>query len=362
MRGLIKSIERWGRRFLLLLIPQPRREHLPESFAPKTALVIRVDPRVGNSIMLTSFLEQLASTYPTIKVTVLGPRQADPLMRDHPKLTQFISFDKKRVFGDAGWFKTFRFLKTQSFDVVFEASNPSRASTTHAILTSLSQSPVKVGFKRHSDETRFTITAAVLTPLEEHHENAQRGQFLKALGQASAHIPLPNMRHISTGAISSITTWLHQNASTGYVVLNVGARLRAKHLSQELYREILRVVEERGDVAVVTYGPSEHRLAQRTVEDTKALLCPPTSLRELGEVFERATHVITCDTGPMHLSVSMNTPTCGIFLTTAPKRFGYRSRGHISVDAQSMSHQTIVESVRNWLAEPKSQAQESPST
>ena len=288
MAGFVKSIEKSGRRLLLRFLARSRQPGLPKPRTPKTALVIRIDPRVGNIVMLTSFLEQLKTTYPTVDITVLGPQRAEALMYQHPMIKRFVPFDKKTMFGNASWFEVLTFLRNHTFDLVFEASNPSSGSTTHAILTSISRSPVKVGFERPNGQSLFDVVAPVLHPLDKHHENTQRSQLLRALGHPPSTTPLPNLRHLSTEGSSTIKQWLDQNVPTTFVVLNIGARLQNKHLSPQRYRQILSTVIERGHAVIVTYGPNERPLAERTAANTAAILGPETNLQELGFIFKRA--------------------------------------------------------------------------
>jgi ADP-heptose:LPS heptosyltransferase len=81
-----------------------------------------------------------------------------------------------------------------------------------------------------------------------------------------------------------------------------------------------------------------------------ATLAPPTGLWELAHLLNAARAVVTCDTGPMHLSVAVGTPTCGIFVSTPPPRYGYPDAPHAAVDAREREHDAWLAEVGSWLS------------
>jgi ADP-heptose:LPS heptosyltransferase len=51
-------------------------------------------------------------------------------------------------------------------------------------------------------------------------------------------------------------------------------------------------------------------------------------LKQLAALFERASAVVSTDTGPMHLAVAMGTPVVALFGPTSPGRTGPHGDGH----------------------------------
>jgi heptosyltransferase-1 len=81
------------------------------------------------------------------------------------------------------------------------------------------------------------------------------------------------------------------------------------------YRELARRI---GPRALVVWGPGERELA----EATEGRLAPPTSLRELAWLLQRAEVVIGGDTGPLHLAAALGTKVIGLYGPTDPRRNG----------------------------------------
>ena len=73
-----------------------------------------------------------------------------------------------------------------------------------------------------------------------------------------------------------------------------------------------------GDKALVAWGPGEKELA----EATKAAMAPPTNLRELAWILQKAEVVIGGDTGPLHLAAALGTKVIGLYGPTDPRRNG----------------------------------------
>ena len=132
--------------------------------------------------------------------------------------------------------------------------------------------------------------------------------------------------------------------------MNIGARLKEKQLSANDYHELIEALTVLERDIVLTYGPSELELAERASKSTPAKLAPKTDLLELAALFHRADSVITCDTGPMHLAVAVGTPTCGIFVSTSPQRYGYQTQTHTSFDARNGLPEEIKVALPQWIA------------
>ena len=85
------------------------------------------------------------------------------------------------------------------------------------------------------------------------------------------------------------------------------------------------------------------------LSNSTAVLAPPTDLSTLAALMAAARVVITCDTGPMHLAVAVGTPTCGLFVSTDPARYGYSEKPHCAVDARDGVGERTLAALSRWL-------------
>jgi lipopolysaccharide heptosyltransferase I len=101
----------------------------------------------------------------------------------------------------------------------------------------------------------------------------------------------------------------------GSIVLLPGAGKPNKLWPVECFRELARRL---GPKALAVWGPGERELA----EGIGARVAPPTNLRELAWIVQKAEIVIGADTGPLHLADALGAPVVGLYGPTDPRRNG----------------------------------------
>ena len=129
-----------------------------------------------------------------------------------------------------------------------------------------------------------------------------------------------------------------------YVILP-GAGKPNKLWPIERFRELARRL---GDDVLVVWGPGEAELAQAI----GARVAPPTNLRELAWLLEKAEVVIGGDTGPLHLAAALGTKVVGLYGPTNPRRNGPYGQLHHVVDefvTTKLMDSITVEAVMNLL-------------
>ncbi|MEL6547431.1 MAG: glycosyltransferase family 9 protein [Myxococcota bacterium] len=335
--GVRKRFELWGRRILMRVLGAllgRRREAIAALDAPKV-LVIRLDERVGNVVMLTPVLRTLRARFPDGHIHVLGNVRGEALLGGHPDVDRFIGFRKRAIFAADGPLRIISRLRREKYSVAIDASNPTDPSLTQAILASLSGARFTVGSDARGFGHFFSQSVAV-SPA---HEIDLRLQLLDALpGDTKIRAPfLPALPEPK------------ERPADDYLVLNLGARLPEKRLSADEYAQLADGLLPYGAL-LLTWGPAERSLSHEVaLLVPSAKLAPPTNLRELAAIMAHARAVVTCDTGPMHLSVALGTPTLSIFLTTDPERFGYCGAPNALLDART-ERSTLKVGVERWLS------------
>jgi lipopolysaccharide heptosyltransferase I len=106
------------------------------------------------------------------------------------------------------------------------------------------------------------------------------------------------------------------------IVLFPGAGKPNKVWPVERFRELAKRI---GPKALAVWGPGERELA----DAIGARVAPPTNLRELAWILQKAELVIGADTGPLHLADALGTKVIGLYGPTDPRRNGpYRQLQH----------------------------------
>lgn len=99
------------------------------------------------------------------------------------------------------------------------------------------------------------------------------------------------------------------------IVLLPGAGKPNKLWPIDRFRELAKHI---GPKALAVWGPGERELA----EAIGARVAPPTNLRELAWILQKAELVIGADTGPLHLADALGTKVIALFGPTNPRRNG----------------------------------------
>jgi heptosyltransferase-3 len=342
----LKRAELSGRQWLVRLLAlffsvRRRVVLLPER--PRI-LVVRLDERVGNLVLLTPLLSTLKSRFPTAIVDVLGYAKTRVLLHGHPAVSQVLAFDKRSWFSPQGPLRIYRFLKKRHYDLALDAANPTDPSFTQALITRFSGAKHTVGPARGPFERLYSAPAAIADSGTT-HEIDLRLQLLESVPGNLA------IRDTSLGSLGSPSPDVSKliTVAGDYGVVNLGARIREKWLAIEDYALLARAIIEHGLSCVLTWGAQEKDLAKAIQERVPdAHLAPPTDLVDLAAILRSARCVVTCDTGPMHVAVAVGAPTCAIFVSTDPARYGYHIPPHASVDRREPAWRTRVIS---WMRE-----------
>jgi len=351
VNGLRQRLEKAGRRLLVAVLAvlfgkRARPVALPP--APRI-LVVRLDERLGNLILLTPLLASLRARFPRATIDLLAQERNRSLLAGHPALSELIGFDKRTLLARRGPLRTPFRLRRRHYDLALDAANPTDPSATQAIITLLTGATHTVGFASGPFGGLFSAPVSV--------EGCGPHEIDMRLGLLSVLPGMERLRTVCLGPLGSVDPgglvgrWLKEHGEAPYVVINVGARLLEKRLDVDVYAALARMACESKQRVCITYGPAERDLALAlATRETRALLAPPTDLLELAAVMRGACAVLTCDTGPMHLAVALGVPTCGIFVSTAPERYGHKELPHTVVDARTLPASQWLPSVALWLA------------
>ena len=151
---------------------------------------------------------------------------------------------------------------------------------------------------------------------------------------------------------------MQELGSRPFVVINVGARLADKQLRAADYAVIANMVTVAGLTPVLTFGPAEERLAREVHNFSAAcVMAPPSTLDELAALMRRSLCVVSCDTGPMHLAVALGRPTCGLFISTDPQRYGHSTAPHAVIDVRAQTQQDWRTALRAFIVGQRARAQ-----
>lgn len=355
LRQSRQSLERFGRKWLISTLShllQVRKKAVCIPYQAPKILVIRLDRRLGNVLLSTPVLSSLRARFPTATVDILVDARGQNVLQTHPAVNTVWAYRKAALWHAYGPLRTILRLRRQRYDVCLDLGNPTDPSATQAIMTRFSGATHTVGVQRPYFSRLFTCSVKI--PETTTHEIDKRLTLLQALpGQKLCRtlslglLPLPHN--------SKVPAFVERVLQSDYAVLNLGARLQSKQLDTNVYARIATLIHKMGLTTLLTWGPCESHLARQVAQLAAGVqIAPATNVAELAYLMRSARFVISCDTGPMHLAVALQRPTCAIFVSTPSARFGYNTQTHCSITFDDKAPQNLLAQIEAFIRQKKS--------
>jgi len=298
----------------------------------RRVLVIR--PRfLGDICMTTPVLTRLKEIAPQAELHYLTEEESAPLLADDPRLDRLWIHSRRanalstaRLCGD---------LRAARFDLVLDLfCNPRTA-----LWTASTGARWRVGYphKRfrsaaYNRSVRPTEKSAVLFHLAS----------LTALGWDAPYTP-PRI-YLSDGERAAAWNHLSEHgvpAGATLVGFHPGARWPTRRWAPEDFAALGRLLlaARPRDWLVVFGGPGEEELARGIVTrvgSPRALSVAGVAVRRFAALAQLCRAFVAGDSGPVHVSAAVGTPTIGVFGRNEPERFFpyLESEGHKALYAR----------------------------
>lgn len=328
-------------------------EPIPTETNPKKILVIQTSS-IGDVVYTTPALMGLRERYPASSISILTSEIPGSVVIGNPDIDEAFFFPKERCLKDLrGGGKDFwrvisevylpiKQLQFKRFDLVLNLS----VTPMSAFLTRL------VGGERISgltvdDSGRPKVAGCLWCPYTFYIKANRPMQDLCRLDLMELHLRMadtnPSKRELIITVNEEIIKRCHQNlsnygVSNGELLigLNPGAGFRSRCWPMERFAQLGdRLKRGYGARIIIFGGPKEEDLAREIVglmESRDTInLAGKTSLKEMAAYLERCDHLITNDTGAMHIAAAMKTPVIGICGPTLVGPLG--KEGHLLLQA-----------------------------
>lgn len=316
------KVERALKKGLIRLSPvlfPPRAGERP----PRRILLVRVDDRLGNLILLTPALSWLRGVRPDLRIELLLSKTFASIFEADRRIDRLIVVDKerqKRLFPV--FFRDLDRIGAMDYDAAIECSNRDTFSFSSALYASATRAPRRIGFGNPlaaaylSEAVTFSeaghagrdplILAAVLLGVEP-----------PALEEWPLSLKLPEPDAAWSAALDALP------GSGGRIVgLFVGGR-GAKRWPLDRFVDLAARLLDAGCHPWIFRGPREPDVEQRfaRLKGRGLALVPPAPIVRIGQAFERCSCVVAPDSGPMHFASALGVPTLALFQTSDAERY-----------------------------------------
>jgi heptosyltransferase I len=285
---------------------------------------------IGDAVHTLPVVNSLRAHAPGVHLTWVIQPGPHALVANHPAVDEFVLFDRKR--GWRAFADVRRALAGRRFDLVLALQVYLKAG----LVTAMIRSPRKLGFDRaRARDANWMFTTERIPPRGQRHVQDQYFEFLE-------HLRIPPLLEWNLGPTeeeSARYAGLVPEDDRPLVALVVGTSKPGKEWAPERYAAAIDALE--GDLGVRTMlvggrSPRELEAAEtiRRIARHQPLDLLEWDLRRLVYLIDRADVLVSPDTGPLHVSVALDTPTVSLMGYTNPKRVGpYRRFHDLMIDA-----------------------------
>lgn len=289
---------------------------------PRDLCVLRLSA-LGDVCHALPVVRTLQDEWPGARITwILGGLEHRLL--GHVPGIEFVPFDKR-----AGW-QAYRELRRRLAGRRFDALLHMQLALRASLAAALVPAEVKVGFDRpRARELQWLFTSARIEPRSREHVLDSLFGFARALGVGRRSlrwdIPLPEPAlEYARRAIPDSQPTLVISPCSSHALRNWSAERYAALADHATARHGLRVLVCGGRSALeLEYGERIARLARGPCVN----LVGKDTLVELLATLQRATVLVSPDSGPAHMATAVGTPVIGLYAATNPERSGpYHSR------------------------------------
>ncbi len=303
-----------------------RRTAEPPECAPEKILLLRVDERVGNLLGMQPLIDVIRTRWPGVKLGLMASTRMELVARSLDGLDHLHMLDKRWFLSKPHcWRQAIRQVRSAGYQVAVDASAWHAFSFTHAALTFYSGAPMRVGYQRVGWDGFHNHL--VLPGPEEEHELRQRMRLLKPMDPELDLSP-PRLRSsLGEAQVHRWRRWIRSHPLNQPLVgFWPGSRKKERRWPLPYYIQLGRQLQQQLDAEIVLlWGPGEESLRDGLGSALRqgVVEAPATDLEELAGLMRNLDILVTNDTGPMHLSVAVGTPTLSIFASGVASRWGH---------------------------------------
>ncbi|MCG8434207.1 MAG: glycosyltransferase family 9 protein [Gammaproteobacteria bacterium] len=293
----------------------------------KSICILRLSA-VGDVCHTLPVIHSIKKNLPHASLTwIIGELEAS-LLGDVPGV-EFITFNKRS--GLSGYAKLRRELAGRKFDVLLQMQVALRASIAALCI----KADTRIGFDRaRARDFQWLFTNKRISARTKQHVMDGLFGFAEILGVTERDIrwdiPIPD-----EDRTFAETTALKDKPTLIISPCTSARQLNWRNWSADRYAAVADYANRRhGMQVILTGGPTEFEreygrliMQEAGVEITN--LIGQTNLKRLLALLERATVLISPDSGPVHMANAVGTPVIGLYATSNPDRTGpFYNRGY----------------------------------
>jgi lipopolysaccharide heptosyltransferase I len=274
-------------------------------------LIVRLSA-IGDVIHGIPVLCALRDAMPRAFIGWVAEGTAGDLLEGHPALDELVRVQRRWWKSPSGVWHLRQRLQALRFDTAIDL----QCLTKSALAARLSGAPRRIGKSGRDGRELSRLLHNELIAASGSHVIEHYLTMLRPVGIEGPAVRFELPERPAEARMADDVLRSSALSRGTFAILNPGAGWPSKVWPAERYGELARVLMvSRGMLSLVVWcGEVERRLAEMIVATSfgKAGLAPATSMNELAALCRRAALFVGSDTGPMHLSAAVGTPTISL--------------------------------------------------
>ncbi len=292
------------------------------SYENKSILIIQT-AFIGDAILTLPLIQSLKVNIPTATIDVVAIPRTKDIFEYHPAVSKVYAYNKHSLDkGMIEFIQLTRQLKTRKYDI---AIVPHR-SLRSALLAWISGIPERIGFDRSSGKKLLTSVVHYEPSL---HEIDRNLVLLRPLGiiQQSGELPKLYPTDEDRSTINDFFTAQQIPQKEQCVAIAPGSIWLTKRWLPERFAHLAGELSKKFIVFLIGAESDRDLCEMIAGSNSRIINCAGEfTLLQSAELIRRCIFIVSNDSAPMHLSVSVGTPVIAIYGATVPE-FGFAPRG-----------------------------------
>lgn len=314
-----------------------KKNPIPKSI--KKVLFIRLG-NIGDAVLSIPTLREFKRNFPKTKIYVLTSSRTGKIYDNVPYLDKIIDFNLEE---DEGIIKStsknlsilkglISKLRKEKFDIIFDLETYSRVTP---IITFFSKPKFSISYDSEKQYRAFLYDKKLEYPWDRHEVEC----FLDIIRHLDVKIKNKELEY-QVKKDRFVDNLLKENEISKkdkFVIIHPGNNVdwQIKRWPKERFAKVAkRIVKEYGFKVILIGSKTDIELNEEVMKLSKLPkkkifnLAGKTNIKQLAYLISLAKLYIGNDTGPMHLSAAVQTPTIGIFGPPSPKKWGPYGKKH----------------------------------
>ena len=289
-------------------------------------LILRMGP-LGETILTTPVIRALRTRFPNAYIAYMVAPDREELVSANPHLDEVMTYEicvPKLVYG----------IMKRSFQMAV-VLQPTFRLVLHTFLARI---PFRVGFETNCCSGRLLHVAVPNNTAQ--HETSRYLDVVRGIGiHLDSGEPEMFVEDRAQRWADDLLANHEFDTNLPLVGLNPGTGSVSRRWQKERFAKIGNLLHrEHNAKIIITGGPREGSLPDELAD---MMGCSPIVLTsatpmQLGAVIQRCHLFISNDTGPMHVSTAVKTPTIALFGSSDPSRWGPSWNRHTIIARNSM--------------------------